>query len=97
MSYRRVIVTTLDDMHVMPFLLMVVQIISVLVGVVQIQMQENQMRWIILILVYQSIKVQGEKQDSLDDVLDLVKDIAQQVEALKTHKSILKDNILQNN
>lgn len=63
MSYRRVIVTTLDDMHVMPFLLMVVQIISVLVGVAQIQMQENQMRWIILILVYQSInlsKYRGE-------------------------------------
>lgn len=62
MSYRRVIVTTLDDMHVMPFLLMVVQLISVLVGVVQIQMQENQMRWIILILVYQSIKVQGRNK-----------------------------------
>lgn len=44
--------------------------------------------------IYQST---GEKQDSLDDVLDLVKEIAQQVEALKTHKSIFKDNILQNN
>lgn len=64
MSYRRVIVTTLDDMHVMPFLLMVVQIISVLVGVAQIQMQENQMRWIILILVYQSINLSKYKGET---------------------------------